>query len=359
MLKHTPLHNLQKALPGVQWAPFAGWEMALHYGSAIKEYEATRNSCGIFDVSHMTLLEITGTGSKAFLRSLLANDIDANSKDATYSCILNEKGGIIDDLIVYALGSEHYYLILNAGTYPNSVDWIQKQKPKAISIHHHQDPVILALQGPTAMQLAQTLLPDQATWLENATPFSCLKSTDHEVFLATTGYTGERGIEIITSAEKGQVLWQQCMTRGVQPCGLAARDLLRLEMGYVLSGQDMDESTSPLSSNIGWSVSFADPKRDFIGKDALLQEQSSKPKSSLVGITLLERGVLRHNQTIIDVDGNPCGTITSGAYSPLLKGAIGLARIQKKAQSGPLFVDIRGKQVAAQITKPPFYQKKA
>lgn len=341
------------------WAPFAGWDMALHYGSTIKEYETVRSSCGIFDVSHMTFLEITGEGSKSFLHTLLANDIDANTKDATYSCMLNDTGGIIDDLIVYALGPEHYYLILNAGTYPKNVDWIQAQKPASISIHHHQDSVILALQGPTAMQEAQTLLPDQATWLQTALPFSCHKSSDQKVFLATTGYTGERGIEIITSAENGQALWQQCMSLGIQPCGLAARDLLRLEMGYLLSGQDMDESTSPLSSGLSWTVSFTDPKRGFIGKDALLQEKARESETSLVGITLIDRGVLRHNQTVLDINGNHCGTITSGAYSPLLKKAIGLARIQKEAQNGPLFVDIRGKQVAAQITKPPFYQKKA
>ncbi|WPL18710.1 Aminomethyltransferase [Thiorhodovibrio winogradskyi] len=353
MAHRTPLFAAHQAA-GARMVPFGGWDMPLHYGSQIEEHHAVRRAAGVFDVSHMRALDISGTHASDFLRYLLANDI-ARIKDpggALYSCMLNPSGGVIDDLILYRRSADSYRLVLNAATTDSDLDWINAQaEPFAPVISRRDDLAMLAVQGPEARAKALPLLSaDLRSALEQLKPFHACERD--ECFVARTGYTGEDGLEIILPNEQVIDLWQRLLNAGIRPCGLGARDTLRLEAGMHLSGQDMGPEVSPLTSGLGWTIAWEPSERDFIGRAALEKQRHAPLAERFVGLLLLERGVLRHGQPIV-VNDQGAGVITSGGFSPTLERSIGLARITAEVTDA-CQVEIRGKRLAARLVKPPF-----
>ena len=332
---------------------FSGWDMPLHYGSQIEEHHVVRNKAGIFDVSHMGVVDIHGQQATAFLRYLLANDVAKLSSDmrALYTCMLNHDGGVIDDLIVYRINANQYRLIINASRREVDTAWLTEQaQPFTATLTPRPSLCIIAIQGPQALSLCAPILGEQIT---NLKPFHCIESGNF--FIARTGYTGEDGVEVLVDKTHALELWQQCIDAGIQACGLGARDTLRLEAGLNLYGNDMDETTSPYHANLGWTVSLKDETRDFIGKAALLKHKASH-SSKLVGIVMTAPGVLRDHQDI-SIRDNGTATITSGSYSPTLGHSIAFARIPIDTQAEQLYIDRRGKEIPLQIIKPPFVKK--
>lgn len=352
MAKQTALYRAHKDA-GAQLVDFAGWDMPLHYGSQIQEHHHVRQAASVFDVSHMGVLDVTGKDVTVFLRRLLANDV-AKLKTigrALYTCMLNPEGGVIDDLIVYRLGDDWYRIILNASRRDIDFNWLQQHiNHDDVQLNLHDNYSILAVQGPKAVGAVQNVLGDGWQAIADLKPFHTVQQGDVQV--ARTGYTGEDGVEIILPQEHANALWQQLLAAGVAPCGLGARDTLRLEAGFNLNGSDMTETTSPLISNLAWTVSFTDPERDFIGREALQQEQANGLQQKLVGLYMQEKGVLRNHQAIF-CNGEPVGEITSGSFSPTLGHAIALARINTDV-AGDVYVDRRGKQIKVNIVQPPF-----
>lgn len=344
---------------------FSGWQMPLHYGSQIQEHHAVRKSAGLFDVSHMGVVSITGKNTVPFLRHVLANDVAKlkNTGDALYSCMLNEQGGVIDDLIAYHFSDDYFRLVINAGCREKDFAWLQKQAEQFdVQLTMHDGLCLLALQGPDALSKLDLIFD-----CETAKKIRELKSfqfyalqkdainrvSTTDIMIARTGYTGEPGVEIILPAETAKQYWEKLIAGGVQPCGLGARDTLRLEAGYNLFGADMTENTSPLSSNLAWTVSFKDDKRNFIGRDALEKEKASGISQQLVGLILESKGVLRNHQKI-KINGDGEGEITSGSFSPTLNKSIALARIPT-TNATEAFVERRGEWLPVRITKPKFY----
>lgn len=353
MIAKTPLHTNHLACGG-KMVDFHGWEMALHYGSQLNEHHMVRNDAGLFDVSHMTVVDVLGAGGRQFLRNLLTNDIDTlpHIGRALYTCMCNEHGGIIDDLIVYQRAPDNYRLVLNSATRVRDLAWIrEKIKGFAAGLQERTDLAMLAVQGPNAIQKTLTILnPMQADNVSTLAPFECADVDNW--FFARTGYTGEDGLEIIVPQHAISTLWTSLVNAGVQPCGLAARDTLRMEAGLLLYGQDMDELTSPLESGLAWTVKSLPDDRIFIGKGALLLQQKQGVKRKLVGLTLQDKGVMRSGYRVI-VDGHPDGIITSGTYSPTLAKSIALARVPIETDQ-QVMVEIRGKLFPAQVGKPRF-----
>ena len=350
-IAQTPLNALHRSA-GAKMVPFAGWDMPVHYGSQMDEHHAVRQDVGMFDVSHMTVIDITGTAARDFLRTVLANDVDRMpaSGKAQYGTMLNEQGGIIDDLIAYRRAND-YRLVTNAGTRDAVLPWLQKcqqnLKLEDLVIMERPELALIAVQGPKALAaLKQVMGIDLAA---EANAFEFVERDD--IMLARTGYTGEDGGELILPATKAPELWQQLAAAGVRPIGLGARDTLRLEAGLNLYGEDMTAATSPLVSNLAWTVPLKDPERDFIGRDALLAEKAAGVPSRLIGVVLQERGVIRHGYKVLTNSGE--GVITSGIFSPTLGYSIGLARVPKAA-SGEAQVVIRNKQLPVTLTRPPF-----
>lgn len=353
MLVRTPLYASHLAC-GAKMVDFHGWEMPLHYGSQINEHHAVRQHAGMFDVSHMTILDILGAGDRQFLRKLLTNDVDLlqHNGRALYSCMCNEHGGIIDDLIVYQRASDNYRLILNSASRQRDLAWIQEKSAGfATGLQERHEFAIIAIQGPKAIELTMSVLsPAEADAVSTLTRF---ESVDMDKwFFARTGYTGEDGLEIILPAHEATHLWSALFNVGVTPCGLAARDTLRLEAGMMLYGQDMDESTTPLESALSWTVKWQPDDRDFIGMGALLSQKRQGIDRKMVGLILEEKGIMRHGQTVI-IPGHANGIITSGGWSPTLEKSIALARIPAEAGT-EVMVDIRGKQLPARAGKIKF-----
>lgn len=351
MLKQTALHARHQAL-GAKLVDFAGWEMPIHYGSQIDEHHAVRQNVGMFDVAHMAAVDLTGPRTREFLQRLLANDVAKLTLPgkALYSCMLNEQGGVIDDLITYFISEEHFRLVVNAGTASKDFDWISAQaKPYEVNVLLRDDLGILAVQGPKARDTVLPLLSDsirsQAAELK---PFQAVLLEDQ--FVSRTGYTGEDGFELIFPHAVLQNLWDALIEAGVQACGLGARDTLRLEAAMNLYGQDMDESVTPLVSGLGWTVAMKD-ERAFVGRPALEAQAADLPHRQ-IGLILQERGVLRGHQKLRFANGAQ-GEITSGGFSPTMKQSIGLARVDQHAE-GDCEVEIRGKWLAARVVKPPF-----
>jgi aminomethyltransferase len=356
MGKRTPLFLEHERL-GARIVPFGGWDMPLHYGSQIEEHHAVRRHAGAFDVSHMRPVDLSGGDAQPFLRRLLANDVaklKAPGK-ALYSCMLNPTGGVVDDLIVYFRGPSRYRIVVNAGTADKDVAWMHTQAEGLdVAIERRDDLAMIAVQGPEARGLAAPLLPRdcQAAALD-LKPFF---AADGERWLvARTGYTGEDGIEVMLPAEDAAGFWRELISAGVQPCGLGARDTLRLEAGMNLYGQDMDETVGPLESGLGWTVAWDPPERDFIGRTALASMRDNPGRRELVGLLLTGRGILRGHQPVLE-GGRPVGEVTSGGYSPTLDRSIGFARIEQGIGEG-CEVEIRGKPVAARVVKPPFVRR--
>jgi len=354
-IQRTPLYDKHLEANG-KMVNFAGWEMPINYGSQVKEHKQVREDAGMFDVSHMVVLDFTGDNVKAFLQYLLANDV-AKLKDsgkALYSGMLNHDAGVIDDLIVYYLNDTFYRMVVNAATREKDIKWITEQMQGFnIELRERDDLSMIAVQGPNARAKVLSLLADladnEAEKVGALKPFFGIELDD--AFYARTGYTGEDGFEIMLPNEKAAAFWDQLLEAGVKPIGLGARDTLRLEAGMNLYGTDMDESLSPLQAGMGWTIAWEPQDREFIGRPVLQEEKQQGSELKLVGLVLEDKGVLRGHQKVVTESGN--GETTSGSFSPTLGVSIALARIPAAAKDH-CHVEIRGKQLKARIVRPPF-----
>jgi aminomethyltransferase len=354
--RRTPLYDLHVSL-GARMVDFGGWDMPVHYGSQIEEHHAVRRQAGIFDVSHMCVIDARGPRVREFFRRLLANDVAKLkvSGKALYSCMLNEAGGVIDDLIVYFIDESFFRVVVNAGTRDKDLAWMRGIAPSFdVTLTERTDLAMLAVQGPKARALVAGLLADehrdQALALE---PFFGRQIDDW--FVARTGYTGEDGFEIMLPAGDAPDLWMELNRLGVKSAGLGARDTLRLEAAMNLYGNDMDESQNPLESGLSWTVSFEDPARDFIGRKALEALKAAGLQRKLVALLLEDRGVLRGHQKVL-VDGQGEGEVTSGTFSPTMERSIALARVPR-GTGDKVQVDVRGKLLNARVVKAPFVRQ--
>jgi len=348
----TPLHDIHVA-SHAKIIDFGGWDMPLNYGSQLDEHHAVRRDAGIFDVSHMCAIDLEGARVRDFLRYLLANDVAKLTRPgrALYSCMLQPGGGVIDDLIVYFMNESWFRLVVNAGTRRKDLAWIDEHAlPFGVRAIERSDLCMLAVQGPRARAKTASILPverrEQALVIERF----CGALLD-SWFVARTGYTGEDGFEIMLPAEQAAATWQALVAQGVAPAGLGARDTLRLEAGMNLYGNDMDETRHPLESGLAWTVAFEPAERDFIGR-AALETVRDAGGEVLVGLVLEDRGVLRSHQTV-SAGARRLGEVTSGTFSPTMNRAFALARLAPDPAIR-VAVDIRGKQHAARIVKPPF-----
>lgn len=356
MGKKTPLYSCHLK-DNAKIIDFAGWDMPLHYGSQVQEHHHVRQDAGLFDVSHMTIIDCEGQGSSDYLRFLLANNIDRLIPfKALYTCMLNEKGGVIDDLIVYKLTDKNYRLVVNSATHDKDLDWMNANKQGFdVNLKERTDLAMLAIQGPSVQQKIFSIFEESlAQKMLQLKPFHVV--AEDEFFIARTGYTGEDGFEMILPAKDAADLWEKIRAANIHPCGLGARDTLRLEAGLNLYGSDMDESHTPLESNLAWTVAFTPETRDFIGRKALEAQKNAGISKRLVGLILEGPGVLRNHQKVMaDTIGE--GEITSGSFSPTLNKGIALARVPA-AIGDTCMVQIRGHEVKAKVVKPPFIAKK-
>ncbi len=348
----TPLFETHVAA-GARMVDFGGWDMPVNYGSQIEEHHAVRRDAGMFDVSHMLIADVTGARARDYLRYLLANDVSKlhDPGKALYSCMLNERGGVVDDLIVYFMHDAWFRVVVNAGTRDKDIAWLRRHAAGfGVEIEPRTDLAMVAVQGPNARAKAAPLLGEHAAAaLELKTFFGRELG---KYFVSRTGYTGEDGFEIVVPANEIAAFWAALKAAGVTECGLGARDTLRLEAGMNLYGNDMDENVSPLESGLTWTVAFDPPGRDFVGRAALdAQRQAGVPRK-LVGLILEERGVLRGHQKVLAPDVGE-GELTSGTFSPTMERSIGFARVPA-ATGDRVQVDIRGKWLPARVVKYPF-----
>jgi glycine cleavage system T protein (aminomethyltransferase) len=351
-LQQTQLNAVHHAT-GAKLVDFAGWEMPLHYGSQIEEHHAVRRDAGMFDTSHMLVIDVSGNGATALLRYALANSVDKlrESGRALYSCMLREDGGILDDLIVYFLAENSFRIVVNAATADKDRAWldsVRTERTPDVTLQPRRDLAMIAVQGPNAREKVWAALPGTRETSASLMPFTAARAGD--IFIAHTGYTGEDGFELLVPAKHAEEKWSALAAQGVRPCGLAARDTLRLEAGMNLYGQDMDETVTPLESGLAWTVDLKSP-RDFIGKEALV---GRPPSRKLIGLVLVDRrGVLRAHQVAHTVHGD--GEITSGTFSPTLQQSIALARVPVSVAIGDAVeVGVRDKRLRARAVKPPF-----
>jgi aminomethyltransferase len=351
--RQTPLFHLHQEL-GARIVDFGGWDMPVQYSSQIGEHHVVRRAAGVFDVSHMCVVDLKGERVRAFLAHLLANDVGRLTVPgkALYSCMLNEAGGVLDDLIAYYLTESWFRLVVNAGTRDKDLAWIASRAPAfAVQVQERADLAMLAVQGPQARPKAAQLLPPT----DAAAALALDVFVGRQIgpwFISRTGYTGEDGFEIMMPAADAVAAWRSLNLLGVASCGLGARDTLRLEAGMNLYGNDMDESTDPFESALGWTVALEPPGREFLGRAALSRIRAAGSPRKLVGLVLEDRGVLRGHQKVT-VAGVPAGEITSGTFSPTLERSIALARVPA-ATTQAVQVDIRGKLLSARVVKPPF-----
>lgn len=354
-LKHTALHAEHVRL-GAKLVDFAGWDMPIQYASQLDEHHAVRQSAGMFDVAHMCAVDLHGARTAEFLRRLLANDVAKLTQPgkAIYSCMLRADGGIIDDLICYFLDPLWYRLVVNAGTTDKDLAWIREQaQPFGVEVRQRADLGILAVQGPQARARVLPHLP-AALRVPAESLVNFQATHEGDIFVARTGYTGEDGFELILPHADLVALWQALLADGVKPCGLGARDTLRLEAGMNLYGQDMDERTQPLESGLGWTVAWEPKDRDFIGRSAIEPLRGASPRQ-FIGLLLEGRGIMRGHMKVRFAGGGT-GETTSGGFSPTMKQSIGFARVSG-ATTGACEVEIRGQWVAARVVKPPFVRQ--
>ena len=348
MNQRTALYDTHAAA-GAKIVDFAGWDMPIHYGSQIEEHHAVRRDAGMFDVSHMLSIDLVGADALPFLRHLLANDCAKLTLPgkALYSCMLQDDGGVIDDLIVYFFTPTRYRIVVNAGTADKDQAWMQKQTAGFnVELKQRRDLAMIAIQGPNAREKFWLAFPTSRNASEQLAVFQAAEWNGWLV--ARTGYTGEDGFEIALPNNAAAGAWQALQAAGVAPCGLGARDTLRLEAGMNLYGQDMNETVGPLESGLAWTVDTKDAGHDFIGRKAL-----TAPTRQLVGLLLLDRGVLRAHQQVFTTKGE--GETTSGSFSPTLSQSIALARVPVGVMVGDTVdVEIRDKRLKAKVVKPPF-----
>lgn len=352
MGQRTPLYDQHLAL-GAKMVDFGGWDMPLHYGSQVEEHHQVRRDCGVFDVSHMTVVDVSGEQARDYLQRLLANDVARlkSTGRALYTAMLNERGGVIDDLIVY-LTDWGYRLVVNASTRDKDLAWMQAQAAGfAVEVSERPELAMLAIQGPHARARTSELVSQaRAGLIHDLKPFQGM--ADGDWFIGRTGYTGEDGLEIILPAEQAPDFLSELVGAGIPPIGLGARDTLRLEAGLNLYGQDMTEEVSPLAANMGWTVAWEPAERDFVGRAALEQQRTRDDLPKLVGLVLEERGVLRAHQ-VVRVNGVGDGEITSGSFSPTLGKSIALARVPA-GTAERAEVEIRGKWYPVRVVQPTF-----
>jgi aminomethyltransferase len=352
MGQRTPLYEQHLAL-GAKMVDFGGWDMPLHYGSQVEEHHQVRRDCGVFDVSHMTVVDVTGAQAKAWLQHLLANDVERlkTPGKALYSAMLNPRGGVIDDLIVY-LTDWGYRVVVNAATRDKDLAWMQAQTAGfEVKLNERAELAMLAIQGPNARaKTAELVSPARAALINELKVFQGLPEGDW--FIARTGYTGEDGLEIMLPAAQAADFLNELVGAGIAPIGLGARDTLRLEAGMNLYGQDMDEEVSPLAANMGWTIAWEPAERQFVGRSALETQRAAGDQQKLVGLVLEERGVLRAHQ-VVRVEGVGEGEITSGSFSPTLNKSIALARVPA-ATSDRAEVEIRGKWYPVRVVQANF-----
>jgi glycine cleavage system T protein (aminomethyltransferase) len=361
-LQHTPLHAAHLAL-NARMVDFGGWDMPVNYGSQIDEHHAVRTDAGMFDVSHMRVVDFTGSRVREFFRHAIANNVDKLTVPgkALYSCLLNPDGGVIDDLIVYFFTEDHFRSVVNAATAEKDIAWFNRLNAEGgfgLTITPRADLAIIAVQGPNAREKTWQVLPDTRAQTESMKPFNAVQFTGAafgDVMLARTGYTGEDGFEVIVPASHVEALWDALKAQGVKPAGLGARDTLRLEAGMNLYGQDMDDSVSPLDAGLAWTVDLNDADRAFVGRKAL---EANGSKARFVGLILQKEngragGVLRAHQKVVTSEGD--GEITSGTFSPSMQESIAFARVPTGVKPGDIVhVQIRDKQLPASVVKLPF-----
>lgn len=355
----TALYATHQAMGG-KLVDFGGWDMPLHYGSQLEEHHQVRNASGMFDVSHMTVVDVKGEEAKTYLQYLLANDvakIEAIAGKALYSGMLNLEGGVIDDLIVYNMpqnvSAPWFRVVVNCGTREKDLAWMNKVAANfKVELTERTDLAMVAIQGPKAIELTKTAVSSaRAAVINSLTIFQGLP--EGAWFIARTGYTGEDGLEIMLPNTEVVAFWQALNAAGVPACGLAARDTLRLEAGMNLYGHEMDDGVSPLAANMGWTIAWAPADRNFIGRNVIEAEKNAGPAFKLVGLVLRERGVMRAEQ-LVSVDGSEQkGVITSGTFSPTLGYSIALARVPASV-GRQCHVDMRGKQVLVDVVAPNF-----
>ncbi|WP_313212933.1 glycine cleavage system aminomethyltransferase GcvT [Stenotrophomonas acidaminiphila] len=356
MTLKTLLNETHRSL-GAKMVDFGGWDMPIHYGSQIDEHHLVRRAAGMFDVSHMTVVDLKGARTREFLRQLLANSIDKLkvTGKALYSCMLNAQGGVIDDLIVYFLADDFFRMVVNASTREKDLAWIrQHAQAFGVEVIEREDLAIVAVQGPQARaQVAGLVAEGDRTALDKLGRFAALDvaSTDGvPLFVARTGYTGEDGYEVLLPQAAVVGFWNALLAAGVKPAGLGARDTLRLEAGMNLYGQDMDEGVTPYEAALAWTVAL-DEGRAFIGRDVLEAQKAAGNARQMIGLVMDDKGVLRHGQRVLTANGE--GEILSGTFSPTLGKAIAFARVPA-GEPGDVRVDIRGKEVPVRVVKFPF-----
>jgi aminomethyltransferase len=355
VLKMTPLNQTHRDM-NAKMVDFGGWDMPLHYGSQLDEHHKVRQDAGMFDVSHMLPVDIKGDNVRGFLRRLVANNVDKLTLPgkALYSCMLTPQGGIIDDLIIYFLSETWFRIVVNAGTADKDVAWMMKQRDALapnLEITPRRDLAMVAVQGPNARAKVWQVITGSQPATEELKLFQ--SAVVDSYFIARTGYTGEDGFEIILPASDAPAFWKALHAVGVAPAGLGARDTLRLEAGMNLYGQDMDETKNPLESGLAWTVDLKS-ERDFIGKQALLDTNVTQ---QLVGLVLIDRGVLRGHQQVVGEQGGVeyTGEITSGGFSPTMNQSIALARVPEQiASNDEVSVVVRDKKLRAKVVKYPF-----
>ena len=353
MGNRTPLYDEHVSM-GAKVVDFAGWDMPIHYGSQIEEHHQVRKDVGMFDVSHMTVVDLNGPDVTAFLRYLLANDVARLKQPgkALYSCMLNPEGGVIDDLIVYHMTPDWFRMVVNSSTRDKDLAWIMKHAAAFdVQVREQPQTAMVAIQGPNACEKLKQVLGEQyASAIDELKVFVAIEVGDY--FIGRTGYTGEDGFEVVLPGEQAARFWQDLSKAGVAPIGLGARDTLRLEAGMNLYGTDMDEETSPLEAALGWTIAWEPADRDFIGREKLEALRASKPTKKLVGLVLQDKGVLRNHQKVV-VPGVGAGEITSGSFSPTLGKAIAFASVPT-ATGAECNIDVRGRLLSAKVVKVPF-----
>jgi aminomethyltransferase len=361
MTQKTILNATHRAL-GAKMVDFGGWDMPIHYGSQLDEHHQVRNDAGMFDVSHMTVVDLHGGNVRAFLRHLVANSVDKLKVPgkALYTCMLNQRGGVIDDLIIYYRDESYFRLVVNAATRDKDLAWIAEQaKAFGVEVKERPEFAMIAIQGPNARKKVMGLLsPESAAVAGKLGKFSAAELDG--MFVARTGYTGEDGFEIVLPDTQAIAFWNRLLAAGVKPAGLGARDTLRLEAGMNLYGQDMDEDVTPWEAALAWTVAL-EPGRDFTGRAALERQQAAGTARQMIGLVMDEKGVLRHGQKVLTANGE--GEILSGTFSPTLGRAIAFARVPAGeiplGAAGDVRVDIRGRAVPVRVVKFPFVRDNA
>jgi aminomethyltransferase len=357
MSRKTVLNDSHRAL-GARMVDFGGWDMPIHYGSQIDEHHQVRRDAGMFDVSHMTVVDLHGEQVRPFLRRLVANSVDKLKQPgkALYACMLNAQGGIIDDLIIYFLAEDRYRLVVNASTRDKDMAWIDAQAQAfGVEVRERPELSMIAVQGPNARERVLGLLDGgDAAAVAALGKFAAREVAGTrfgDLFIARTGYTGEDGFEVIVPEAHAVALWDALLQAGVKPAGLGARDTLRLEAGLNLYGQDMDETVTPFEAALGWTVAL-DEGRDFIGRDVLERHKREGAPRQMIGLVMEEKGVLRHGQRVLTANGD--GEILSGTFSPTLGKAIAFARVPAGDVATGVRVDIRGREVPVRVVRFPF-----